>query len=102
MVDYRRIEFAKGGWRSRVAGVFAIVIGLALVVGIIVLSLSIALVLLPLVVIAVLIGRWRWRKLVAQAEADLRSTRRGGGPVIDLDYDVVDNQNDDGPEAHRR
>jgi len=104
MVVYRRIDFAKRGWRSRVAGVFAIVIGLALIVGIVVLSLSIALILLPLVVIALLIGRWRWRKLMAQAEAeaDLRSTRRGAGPVIDLDYDVVDNQNDGGPEAHRR
>jgi len=102
MVVYRRIDFAKRGWRSRIAGVFAIVIGLGLVVGIIVLSLSIALVLLPLVVIALLIGRWRWRKLMAQAEADLRSTRRGEGPVIDLDYDVVDDQNDGGPETHRR
>ena len=96
MVVYRRIEFAKGGWRSRVAGVLAIVVGLSLAAALIVLSLSIALVLLPLVVIGLVIGRWRWRKLMAQAEADLRSARRAGGPVIETEYDVVDNLNDGG------
>lgn len=104
MVVYRRIEFARGGWRSRVAGVLAIVVGLALMAALVILSLSIALVLLPLVVIALIIGRWRWRKIMAeaQAEADLRSTRRSDGPVIDLDYDVIDDRNDGGPETHRR
>lgn len=102
MVVYRRIEFARGSWRSRIVGVIAVVVGLSLTAALIVLSLSIALVLLPLVIIALVIGRWRWRKLMAQAEADLRSSPRKDGPVIDADYDVVDNRNDGGREGHRR
>lgn len=100
MVVYRQIEFVRRGWRSRIVGVLAIVIGLALVAALVVLSLTIALVLLPLVVIGLVIGRWRWRKIMA--EADLRAARPSQGPVIDLDYDVVDNSDDGDPEAHRR
>ena len=100
MVVYRRIEFAKGSWRSRVVGILAVALGLGLAVALLLLSIGLALVLLPIVVVALLIGRWRWRKLVAEAAA--RPDPTGRGPVIELDYEVVEKPDDGGREARRR
>jgi hypothetical protein len=89
MVVYRQIEFAGVGWRGRVAGLLAVVLGVALVLALIVLSLGVAIVLLPVIAVAILVGRWRWRKLVAEAARRDRPDR-GRGPVLDLDYEVIE------------
>lgn len=99
MVVYRRIEFAGGGWRSRLGGVFAVALGLGLAAALLLLSVGIALILLPVVVVALLVGRWRWRKLVAEAES--RAAERDGG-VIEIDYEVIEKESDGGPGGRRR
>ena len=99
MVVYRRIEFAGRDWRSRLGGVLALALGLGLAVALLIFASAIALILLPVVAVALIIGRWRWRKLVAEAET--RAKKRDGG-VIEIDYEVVEKENDGGPEARRR
>lgn len=99
MVVYRRIEFVRTGWGSRIGGVVALALGLGLAAALLLLSVGIALVLLPVVVVALLVGRWRWRKLVAEAEA--RAAERDDR-VIEIDYEVIEKANDGGPEVHRR
>ena len=89
MVVYRRIEFQNAGLGTRIAAFIAALLGLGLAVALIVFALGVALVLLPLVIVAILIGRWRWKKIIA--EADKRTGRRDAqGPVLDLDYEVID------------
>lgn len=99
MAVYRRIEFVRTGWGSRLGGVLALALGLGLAAALLLLSVGIALVLLPVVLVALLIGRWRWRKLVAETEA---AASERDGRVIEIDYEVVDKQNDGGPGARRR
>jgi hypothetical protein len=96
MAFYRRIDFARQDWLSRVGGVVAVALGLGLVAAVLILSLGIALVLLPFVAIALIVGRWRCRKMMAEA------TSRARPSTIEIDYHVVDRRNDGGPEAHRR
>jgi hypothetical protein len=98
MVVYRRIEFVRSGWGARIGAVVGVALGLGLAAALLLLSVSIAIVLLPLVLVGLLVARWRWRKLMAEAE----SGPRDGGPVIELDYEVVDKQSDSGPEGRRR
>jgi Flp pilus assembly protein TadB len=100
MVVYRRIEFVRSGWGARIGAVVGVALGLGLAAALLLLSVSIAIVLLPLVLVGLLVARWRWRKLMAEAES--RTGARDGGPVIELDYEVVDKQSDSGPEGRRR
>lgn len=91
MVVYRRIEFQNAGLGTRIAAIFAALLGIGLAVALFVFALGVALVLLPVVIVAILIGRWRWKKIVAEAQK--RTGPRGApGPVLDLDYEVVDRE----------
>jgi hypothetical protein len=89
MVVYRRIEFRNAGIGTRIAAFLAALLGLGLAIALLVFALGLALVLLPVVIVALLIGRWRWKKIIAEAEKQA-PPRRGEGPVLDLDYEVVE------------
>lgn len=91
MVVYRRIEFRNASLGTRIVGFLAALVGLGLAIALMVFAVGIALVLLPVVIIAILIGRWRWKKVVAEARKST-GPRASHGPVIDLDYEVVDRE----------
>ncbi len=91
MVVYRRLEFRNAGIGTRILGLLAALVGLGLAIVLIVFAVGVALVLLPIVVVAILIGRWRWKKMVAEAQKRT-GPRDTGGPVIELDYEVVDRE----------
>jgi Flp pilus assembly protein TadB len=91
MVVYRRIEFQNAGFGTRLGAFIAALLGIGLAVALIVFALGVALVLLPVVVVAILIGRWRWKKIVAEAQKRT-GPRDAQGPVLDLDYEVIDKE----------
>src|SRR5690606_23201412 len=97
---YRRIEFSGSGWRGRIGTILAVALGLGLAAALLLLSLGIALLLLPVVAIAFLIGRWRWKKIMA--EATQPPDAKPEGPVIELDYEVVDRERGDAGDGRRR
>jgi Flp pilus assembly protein TadB len=92
MVVYRRLEFRNAGLGTRLGAFLLGLLGLGIAIALFVFALGVALVLLPVVIVAVLIGRWRWKKAVAEAEKRAGPRRGGEGPVLDLDYEVVDRE----------
>jgi membrane protein implicated in regulation of membrane protease activity len=100
MVVYRRVEFVRRGWGSRIGAVIGVALGLGLAAALLLLSVSIAIVLLPVILVVFLIARWRWRKLMAEAAS--RTGGRDAAKTIEIDYEVVGKQDDGDPPARPR